>query len=180
MDNSTAGVTLLNGFVFDVLNEYKAMKRTCAPVFDLAKDLDPSRPLEWCSIELYNEVCDWIERNIGPSSIRKAGVAIGSRVYDMIVHQGELKSPSPLTMLQALRHMANEVAIKDPKKRGWEILDTTNASVTMRRTQTFNCVLQEGLLVSLVERTGVAEPDVEHVRCTRRGDEFCDYKLTWL
>jgi len=180
LDNSTLGVTLLTGFVHDVLNEYKPMKRTCGPIFELTKDLDPTRPLEWCSMDLYNEVCDWIEKNIGPASIRKAGTAIGSRVYDMIVSQGGLTAPSPLTMLQALRHMANEVAIKDPKKRGWEILDSSNASVLMRRTQTFNCILQEGLLVSLVERTGVAEPDVEHVHCVRRGDEFCDYKLTWL
>ena len=50
----------------------------------------------------------------------------------------------------------------------------------MRRTQTFNCILQEGLLLSFVERTGVLLPKVEHKRCTRKGAEFCEYEVTWL
>lgn len=42
------------------------------------------------------------------------------------------------------------------------------------RPRTFNCILQEGLLLSLVERTAVLMPSVSHSACTRRGDPFCE------
>lgn len=51
--------------------------------------------------------------------------------------------------------------------------------LVMRRTQTFNCLLQEGLLLSLVERTGVLTAQVVHRSCTRKGAEFCEYEMAW-
>jgi hypothetical protein len=179
MDNGTDGVTLLTGFVFDVLQEYRAMKKTCQPVFDMAKGLDPNRQDEWCNMSIYNDVCTWIEQHIGESSIRKAGIAIGNRAYDNIVKTQGMTSPTPLAMMESLRWAAANM-IRDPKGRGWEIVSNTPKTITMRRTQTFNCIMQEGLLLSLVERTKVESPDVEHVKCTRRGDEFCEYRLNWL
>jgi hypothetical protein len=179
MDNSTEGVTLLAGFVHDILAEYRHMKRVCAPAFDMAKPVEHAKPDDWCSIDIYNGVCTWIEDNIGAMSIRQAGVAIGRRVYANIVENGKMKDPTPLAIMQALKWAAS-VMIKDPKGRGWEILAHDDHSVTMRRTQTFNCPMQEGLLVALVERTGVEGPDVDHYKCTKRHDEFCEYKLTWL
>jgi hypothetical protein len=70
--------------------------------------------------------------------------------------------------------------IRDPKGRGWEIVSHSPKTITMRRTQTFNCIMQEGLLLSLIERTKVESPDVEHFKCTRKGDAFCEYRLSWL
>lgn len=179
MDGSTQGVTLLTGFVLDVLAEYQHMKRVCGPIFEMAKGIDPARPDAWVSIDVYNEICSWVEQNVGAMSMRQAGIAIGSRAYDNIVKSGKVAEPTPLSMMEALKWAASTM-IRDPKGRGWEILQSNEHSVTMRRTQTFNCIMQEGVLVSLVERTGVEGADVDHVKCTKRGDEFCDYKLTWL
>jgi len=47
-------------------------------------------------------------------------------------------------------------------------------------SQTFNCMMQDGLLMRLLELTGVTLPSVNHARCTRRGDAFCEYELRWL
>ena len=179
MDNSTEGVTLLTGFVFDILSEYQHMKRVCGPAFDMAKGLDPAKQDDWCSIEIYNGVCGWIESNIGTMSIRQAGISIGKRIYDNIVKHEKMTAPTPLHIMEGLKWAAS-VMIRDPKGRGWEIPDHNDHSIVMRRTQTFNCAMQEGLLVALVERTGVEGPDVEHFKCTLRGDEFCEFKLTWL
>jgi hypothetical protein len=179
MNNGTEGVTLLAGFVFDVLQEYRSMKKTCQPAFDMAKGLDPNRQDEWCTMNVYNDVCTWIERHVGESSIRKAGVAIGNRVAENIVKLNKMTSPTPLAMMESLKWAAANM-VRDPAGRGWEILAHTPRTITMRRTQTFNCIMQEGLLLSLVERTKVEAPDVEQMTCTRRGDEFCDYRLSWL
>ncbi len=179
MDDSTAGVTLLNGFVFDILAEYQHMKRVCGPAFDMTKSLDKTKPDDWSSIDIYNDVCTWIETNVGAMSIRQAGIAIGRRVAENIISNGKISDPTPLAMMEALKWAAS-VMIRDPKGRGWEILSHNDHSVVMRRTQTFSCPMQEGLLVSLVERTGVEGADVEHYKCTKRNDEFCEYRVTWL
>lgn len=178
MDNSTQGVTLNSGFVFDVLREYEDSRKMLGPLFAMAKGLDPSTPEVVCPMDTYNAVCTWIETNIGESSIRSAGRAIAERVYANVTDNN--KNPkTPLEIMQALQWAASTM-IQDPKKRGWEIRDTTETRIVMRRTQTFNCILQEGMLVRFLELTRVVMPSVKHERCTRRGDEYCDYVLTWM
>ena len=179
MDNSTTGVTLLTGFVFDVLSEYQNVRKMCGPAFELAAGLDTSRLDDWCSMDIYNGVCDWIEDNVGSSSVRRAGAAIGARVYDNLLARRMGGGSDPLTMMKNLQTLATQV-IRDPHGRGWEVTPRGPRLLEMRRTQTFNCILQEGMLLALLERTGVLMPSVRHVRCTRQGDEFCDYEVRWL
>jgi hypothetical protein len=147
----------------------------------MARDLDPKRPDAWCKMDVYNGVCTWIEENIGSASIRKAGIEIGKRVFDQVVKSQKMTEAqaTPLAMMQALKWAASTM-IKDPKGRGWEIVSSADGRIVMRRTQTFNCTMQEGLLLSLVERTKVEAADVAHEKCTKRGDQFCEYTLTWL
>ena len=40
--------------------------------------------------------------------------------------------------------------------------------------------MQEGLLQSLVARTGVSFASASQLRCTRAGADFCDYEVIWL
>jgi hypothetical protein len=70
--------------------------------------------------------------------------------------------------------------IQDPLGRGWEILEESPGNIIMRRTQSFNCILQEGLLQSLVQRCNVTLVSVQHISCVRDGDEFCDFGVTWF
>ena len=179
MDESTEGVTLLSGFVFDVLTEFEHMKGVCGPVFEKTAHLDSATPEALTEMALYNDTCAWIEENVGTTNVRRAGVAIGDRAFDAIVEQNKMREPSPLGMMEALQWAAANL-IHDPKGRGWEILDSGPKAIRMRRTQTFNCVLQEGLLRSLVERTGCQSVRVTHARCTREGDEFCEYDISWV
>lgn len=181
MDNSTDGVTLYAGFIFDVLGLYEGSRGTFAgPLFEMAKDLDPGEPTAMVPIQQYNDVCDWLENKLGPANLRKAGAAIGERAYEQILADGAVGSdPTPVEMLEQLKRVAS-LMIQDPKGRGWEILDAQDKSIRMRRTQTFNCFLQEGLIHALVQKTGVTLPKVEHASCTRRGDEFCEYVVKWM
>jgi hypothetical protein len=178
MNTSTAGVTLLTGFVFDVLAEYQGVRKMCGPAFELAAGLNISRHDDWCSIDIYNGVCAWVEDNVGSTSVRRAGVAIGERAFETMVAR-KVPTSDPLAMMKALQLLATQV-IRDPYKRGWEVTQQQPRHIQMRRTQTFNCILQEGMLLALLERTRVLMPSVRHVRCTRQGDEFCDYEIRWL
>lgn len=179
MDDSTAGVTLQAGFVLTVIEPFRGMERLCAPLFEMVQDVDPaSKPL--APMALYNEVCAWIEEHLGAAHLRAAGAAIGKSAFMRLRREGALAPDAgPSEALAALAR-AVQVTIHDPKKRGWEILDTTEGRVVLRRTQTFNCVMQEGVLLELVRGTGVTMPRVDHLGCTRRGDRFCEYEVKWL
>jgi hypothetical protein len=178
MDTSTAGVTLNTGFVFDVLREYEDSRKLLGPLFAYAKGLDPSTPDVVCPIDVYNDACQWIEQNIGLSSIRNAGRAIADRVHDRITSGGR-EPKTPIEIVEALKWAADNM-IQDPRKRGWVILAHEPNRIVVRRTQTFNCMMQDGLLMRLLELTGVTLPSVDHARCTRRGDAYCEYELRWL
>ena len=79
-----------------------------------------------------------------------------------------------------MRELKRGVAdsVKDPRCRGWEIHAEAPGTLTMRMTQSFNCMLQEGVLMSLLEQTGVVLPEIQHARCARREDACCEY--VWI
>ena len=177
MDASVDGVTLMSGHVFDVLGAYRSYEKSCPRLFEMAHDLDPLRPEAPCSIALYNDVCRWIERHLGRTSIVQAGRVAGRRLYWQMTRDGKIGS-DPHQMLDDLCRMQGRL-VNDPRRRGWEILERGRERVVIRRTQTFNCMLQEGLLASLLEHANVLVPAVRHLRCTRDGAEFCEYEITW-
>ena len=106
-------------------------------------------------------------------------LARGSLVANMVQTRATPESPTPLDILKGLKEAAR-VMIQDPMGREWEILEAKEGNITIRRTQTFNCILQEGLLKSLIRRAGVEVPQAEHIACVRKGAEFCDYEVTWM
>ncbi len=180
MNESTDDVTLYSGFIFDLLVNYESSRTTfSSALFEMAEGLDPAHPTTKVPIALYNQMCSWIEDNFGASNLRLAGSEIGRRVYDQMQGDPAMQTkPDPREMMTQLASVASEM-IQDPQKRGWEILESEPGLIVMRRTQTFNCVLQEGLLQSLVQLCDVKLVAVRHRHCKRDGADFCDYAVSW-
>ncbi|MBI2391396.1 MAG: hypothetical protein HYV09_17530 [Deltaproteobacteria bacterium] len=179
MDESTAGVTLNASLVLTVIEPFRGMERLCAPLFEMVRDIDPaSRP--HAPIALYNDVCAWIEDNLGAAHLRAAGASIGRSAFMRLRREGAIAPDAGPTEALAALARAVLVTIQDPKKRGWELLDSTEGRVILRRTQTFNCVMQEGALLEFVRGTAVTMPRVDQLHCTRRGESFCEYEIKWL
>ena len=180
MDTRVEGVTLWAGFISDILIHYEEHRAGFAkPLFDMVENVDLSDPTRPVPMTLYNDLCRWVEQRVGPSNTKKLGIAIGNRAYGEMMRRGSFGDKiTPLDILTELKKIAS-VMIQDPHERGWEIVSTQMREIIMRRTQTFNCLLQEGLLRSLVERTGVKAPSIVHESCTRKGHDFCEYRVTW-
>ena len=69
------------GFLSDLLASYQQKPGAyIQPLFDMVKDIDLSKPTNLVPISLYNAMCQWIEKNLGPANLRKAGEFIGARM----------------------------------------------------------------------------------------------------
>jgi hypothetical protein len=179
VNHSTDGVTLDAGFVADLLALYegKPLARELVAMADAASLADASARVP---MQLYNDMCAWIEQKLGPANLRKAGETMGARVHEHVVASGRLSAdPTPVELLRELAR-STRALIRDPLGRGWEILEEGAGRVVMRRTQTFHPVLQEGLLKALVARSGRPMARVRYLRSVKDGAEFDDYEVTWM
>jgi len=179
MDNSTEGVTLYAIFINDVLKNYEADKDQYQELFELTQGYDLSEPFNTIPIQLYNDMCEWIQTELGKFNLIRVGRNIGETVYDTMQTNNMISADStPVTIIETLAAVASQM-IQDPKGRGWEILEKANESILLKRTQTFNSLLQFGLLDGLVRKAGVTNVKVEYKKEVAKGDDFDEYLVSW-
>lgn len=180
MNNSTQNVTLNSAFILDIINQYEGKPEFQNHLKEMASAHELSDPMGQVPIKLYNDMCNWIESQIGKTNARQLGRKIGNTVYrNMLEMKLVKKETTPLALMKGLKRVT-ELVIKDPEKRGWEILSSGRKQIIMRRTQTFNGALQSGLLDELIRKTKVFSPKVEYLQSIANGDEYDDYKITWI
>ncbi len=179
MDNTTEGVSLCAVFVTDVLSVYEDKRSEYPDLFNFTQGYDLSEPFGHVPMDVYNNICNWVEDNLGKASTKRLGREIGKTVFNTL-QQNKLISakPHPHEIMEALANVAKQM-IKDPKGRGWEIVEKTPKSILMRRTQTFNRTMQFGLLECLAFKSNVYSPLVELVSSVEAGDEHDEYQVTW-
>ena len=180
MNLSTENVTLYAVFINDILKHYESKKEEYKPLFAIANHVDLSQPFNKVPIQVYNEMCGWIENELGKFNLIIVGRKIGETVYQGMIDNGFIqKGASPLQVMESLAIVARQM-IQDPEKRGWEILRHGKSSITMRRTQTFNRNLQLGLLDGMIRKSGAGGVKVDFSRSIENGDEFDEYLITWV
>jgi hypothetical protein len=180
MNNSTQGVTLSSAFVKDVIDLYEGKESFQKELKRMADGLDMSSAMKFVPMEIYNSMCNWIESQIGQVNTKRLGRRIGATAYSGMLANGLITSDAnPKQMMEGLVKVAS-MMIKDPEKRGWEIVEAGPKHIVMRRTQTFNSTLQFGLLDELVRKTKVVSPTVGYIKSVANGDEFDDYKVSWF
>ncbi len=119
-------------------------------------------------------------KELGPANLRKVGVQIGETVFEALSKSGSLPAnPQPIHLLNGLVYAAANM-IQDPEGRGWKVLEEKPKYIVMRRTQTFNSILQLGLLQGLVQKTGVRMVEVKYLRSVAEGADYDDYLTTWM
>lgn len=180
MDNSTDGVTVKAYFVVAIIDLYKE-KVSIYPILErIISEVDLSNPENMIPIATYNKLCNWIERKLGSSSVKISGKSVGQAAYKGLIDNKMITADDePIKVMEALVIFASMV-INDPKNRGWEIVESKNKSIVMRRTQTFNSALQFGVLEGLLHKCkGIYSPRIELVKEVKNGDEFDEYLLTW-
>ena len=179
MDSSSDRVTLFAGFVSDLLSSYVG-NPYAKGLRQIAERVELSNPTGFVAMKAYNDMCDWIVKELGPLSLRKAGEHVGRRAFDHMAERGVVSSASSPNEIMVALKTAADTMILDPKGRGWTILASEPQRVVIRRTQSFHPILQEGLLKSIAERSNlIVYATVRYLRSVARGDEFDDYEVSW-
>jgi len=180
MNYSTEGVTLYALFINDILNLYKGKQEEFAPLFQIAEGYDLSDPFNKIPMQVYNDMCAWIERELGTYSLIRVGRQIGESVYNSLkANNVTNENSTPLDYMKALVYAASTM-IQDPQGRGWEIVSHDKNSIVMRRTQTFNSKLQLGLLSGLVYKCkNVFGVTVDYLEKEADGAEYDIYIIRW-
>lgn len=180
MDKSTENVTIYADVIEDVLKNYLDKRQEYKELFDLANGYDVSKSSNKIPIQVYLNMCDWIEKKLGKFNLIRIGRNIGESTYETMLSKKMIvgKCP-PLEVMKALIITA-QLGVQDPKKRGWEIVSSTEKSIIMRKTQNFNTVLQLGLLDGLIRKSGVVGVNVSLDKEVSKGAEYDEYLITWL
>jgi predicted hydrocarbon binding protein len=176
--NDEGEVTVPTALVLDLVDECRHLGAVAAPLIRMTRHLDVERPGERCSIDLLNDASDWIERELGMTSVRLAGRQVGHRFFAAMRTLGLPEAPPTLQLMRTLENASRKI-VSDPQDLGWELLRHDHQSAVMRNTQDTNCVLSEGVLLSLMDHTPARRVHVRQVNCARRGDEHCDFEITW-
>lgn len=181
MDNSTQNVTLFAHFITDILALYEHKKDGFAkPLFDMAQPYNLTNPLNKVPIQLFNDMCAHIENKLGPANLQKTGETLGEAVFDNMIKQpGFPKNPTPEHVIRGIVQAAQDM-IQDPKKRGFDILESKPKHLLLRRTQTFNSIFQIGLFKGLVRKTNARLVDVKFVKTVAQGHPYDEYLITWV
>ena len=180
MDKSTEGVTLFALFINDILVQYKeADPESYDELLEMADGHNLSDPFGKVPMAIYNDMCEYVEFNLGQANLKKIGETIGGSVFDALIAQNIVKqNPSPKEILEGLIVAAANM-IQDPKGRGWVMESNASNAIVMKRTQTFNSILQFGLLKGLVKKTGVTLPEVKLLKSVKDGADFDEYEVSW-
>jgi hypothetical protein len=180
MDTDITGVTLPAQTVNDLLALYRDRTETLArPLFGMAAAYDLSKPDNPVPLQLYNDLCQWVEQRLGPASLQNVGLQISLNVYANMLKLGLIHPPChPVHMLQGLQKIA-AAQINDAKQRGWVLLDVADRSVILQRTMPFNKTLQLGLLKGLLLRSTALLPEIRLLREVSNGDTYDEYFVHW-
>lgn len=179
MDNSTENVTLYAVFVQDVLKQFDQYPDEQAVLRKFGANYDIDSPFNAVPIQIYNDMCAWVETEKGVDHLVSIGKNIGETVYTALI-ENSIISPdaSPEEIIDGLI-IAAESMIQDEKNRGWVKMEVTPHSIQMKRTQTFNSKLQLGLLAGLVGKSGVSNVQVKYLARIDDDDEFDIYEISW-
>ncbi len=176
------GATCYAMLIQNILNQYKDKDE------NLAKELEnkagkygKGNPYEKAPLTLFNEMLDWIEKQLGPTNAKMIGKTLGEKAYEQLKasHQVNGKKLSPKEAVEKLGKAIQEM-VQDPSlSSSWKVVDTSDDTIRLRKTQNFNAVFQLGMIESFIRKAGVVFPRARLVRDFKRGPAFDEYEITW-
>jgi hypothetical protein len=143
------------------------------------KHWDELDPEGWYELEIYNRfLAIYSEASFAGE---RAMVTLGKSIYPAIKKRGgmpaDLKTPISYIDFEARGFITN---LRGPDIKPRKFVQKEEGSVIVQMDgRVRNCLVSEGVYQSILEMSGANDGHVEHKKCVKRGDETCEFHITW-
>lgn len=180
MDQSTDGVYMHAIFFEDFLHIYKHQEDVYRQLVQILATADIAKTEMMLPIVVYNQMCSYIEKQLGPDQTILLGWNLSQTVFTVINASNQLSANATPLQTMELMCTASRLLLDDPKHRGLDIVSHAPGRIVIRRTQTFHSLVQVGIISCFIEKTGVPLPRVSYLHRLADGAPFDEYLVTWL
>ena len=181
MENTAAyTATFSAGLLHKIVDQYKdTSDHITMELNKRITHLDISNPLVQISLDMFNEIVEWIEHELGSANLKMIGIIMGETAYNDL--RARNKISEKLTPKEAIEKLplVSQSLIIDPLKRNWKILEVTENFARIKKSQIFHPTIQIGIIESFIRKVGVVFPRTRLVRDYKKGPAFDEFEITW-
>ncbi|MBN2168366.1 MAG: hypothetical protein JW738_03910 [Actinobacteria bacterium] len=157
-----------------------AVQEADEKLFDsTGKHFDELDPEGWYNIKYYN---DFISAYVSASpSGEKAMITLGKKIYPTIKKTvglpAGLETPLDYVEFELKGYLQN---CRGPEVKPRKIISRERNRVVIQTRMTEQpCKLLEGVYLGILTLAGAPEGQVKHSKCISKGDDVCEFEITW-
>lgn len=142
------------------------------------KDLEPEGWYDTKVIEsIYHALRETTTPIIANAGIKLIGQKIFPTIKKTVGFPGRLKTPLDFIKYETETYK-NDHRGSDVKQR--KIIEAHEGKVVMEATSPgYDCTLVEGVFLGILDMCGVNKKQVTQTKCVKKGDQDCEYLITW-
>ncbi|MFC2138700.1 hypothetical protein ACFLTE_11045 [Bacteroidota bacterium] len=181
MENTAAyNATFSAGLLAKIVDQYKdTSDHITLELNKRLTNLDISNPLVQISLDLFNDIVEWIERELGSANLKMIGIIMGETAFKDLRSRNKINEKlSPKEAIEKLP-MVSQSLIIDPLNRNWKILEISDNFARIKKSQIFHTTIQIGIIESFIRKAGVVFPRTRLVRDYKKGPAFDEFEITW-
>ncbi len=178
MNDMTKSTTLKAAWVTHLLQEIQQRPEPIdnTVLMDYCEAYDLGQSSCMVPLQVYQDICDWIEQELGEQAILEIGFQIGENTFQDLMEEGKIDAQAkPQRLLEELQ-TTTDTMVRDPRGKNWEIAEIQEQSIKMSLNQNFHSKLQLGLLRGFVQKcTSINEVEVSYQpkETAENGQEEC-------
>ncbi len=177
---TSLNATCSAGLLHKIVEQYKnTSDHITSELNKRVTKLNISNPLVQISLDLFNEIVEWIERELGPANLKMIGNIMGETAFNELKAKNKIQEKvTPKEAVEKLT-LVSQTLIIDPLQRNWKIIEITGTSARVKKSQIFNTTVQIGIIESFIRKAGVVFPRTRLIRDYKRGPAFDEFEITW-
>jgi len=181
MENTAAlNATFSAGLLHKIVDQYKnTSDHITMELNKRITHIDITNPLVQISLDMFNDIVEWIEHELGSANLKMIGIIMGETAYNDLKAKNKINEKlTPKEAIEILPLVSQSLII-DPLKRTWKVLEISDNFARIKRSQVFHPTIQIGIIESFIRKAGVVFPRTRLIRDYKQGPAFDEFEITW-
>lgn len=181
MDYSTSlNATFSAGLLNKIVDQYKnTSHHITEELKKRVNNVNITNPMVQISLDLFNDIVEWIDKELGPANLKMIGNIMGETAYNELKSRNKINEKMSAKETVEKLILVPQVLIIDPLQRNWKIIEISNSSARLKKSPIFHITVQIGIIESFVRKAGVVYPKTRLIRDYKRGPAFDELEITW-